>query len=152
MKDGYVRVEVVTPDIKVADCIFNTEQICSRIDKAYDAQVSVIVFPEMCITGYTCNDLFLQDTLLSDAQKSLATITEYTKGKNMLTVVGLPFEYCNKLYNVAAVIKDGVILGLVPKKYIPNYNEFYERRQFTEGFDKAVKVCVVNVAAEYLAD
>lgn len=144
MKDGYVRVEVVTPDIKVADCIFNTEQICSRIDKAYDAQVSVIVFPEMCITGYTCNDLFLQDTLLSDAQKSLATITEYTKGKNMLTVVGLPFEYCNKLYNVAAVIKDGVILGLVPKKYIPNYNEFYERRQFTEGFDKAVKVCVAG--------
>lgn len=144
MKDGYVRVEVVTPDIKVADCIFNTEQICSRIDKAYDAQVSVIVFPEMCITGYTCNDLFLQDTLLSDAQKSLATITEYTKGKNMLTVVGLPFEYCNKLYNVAAVIKDGVILGLVPKKYIPNYNEFYERRQFTEGFDKAVKVCVAR--------
>lgn len=144
MKDGYVRVEVVTPDMKVADCIFNTEQICSRIDKAYDAQVSVIVFPEMCITGYTCNDLFLQDTLLSDAQKSLATITEYTKGKNMLTVVGLPFEYCNKLYNVAAVIKDGVILGLVPKKYIPNYNEFYERRQFTEGFDKAVKVCVAG--------
>ena len=144
MKDGYVRVEVVTPDIKVADCIFNTEQICSRIDKAYDAQVSVIVFPEMCITGYTCNDLFLQDTLLSDAQKSLATITEYTKGKNMLTVVGLPFEYCNKLYNVAAVIKDGVILGLVPKKYIPNYNEFYERRQFTEGFDKAVKICVAG--------
>lgn len=144
MKDGYVRVEVVTPDIKVADCIFNTEQICSRIDKAYDAQVSVIVFPEVCITGYTCNDLFLQDTLLSDAQKSLATITEYTKGKNMLTVVGLPFEYCNKLYNVAAVIKDGVILGLVPKKYIPNYNEFYERRQFTEGFDKAVKVCVAG--------
>lgn len=144
MKDGYVRVEVVTPDIKVADCIFNTEQICSRIDKAYDAQVSVIVFPEMCITGYTCNDLFLQDTLLSDAQKSLATITEYTKGKNMLTVVGLPFEYCNKLYNVAAVIKDGVILGLVPKKYIPNYNEFYERRHFTEGFDKAVKVCVAG--------
>ena len=144
MKDGYVRVEVVTPDIKVADCIFNTEQICSQIDKAYDAQVSVIVFPEMCITGYTCNDLFLQDTLLSDAQKSLATITEYTKGKNMLTVVGLPFEYCNKLYNVAAVIKDGVILGLVPKKYIPNYNEFYERRQFTEGFDKAVKVCVAG--------
>ena len=144
MKDGYVRVEVVTPDIKVADCIFNTEQICSRIDKAYDAQLSVIVFPEMCITGYTCNDLFLQDTLLSDAQKSLATITEYTKGKNMLTVVGLPFEYCNKLYNVAAVIKDGVILGLVPKKYIPNYNEFYERRQFTEGFDKAVKVCVAG--------
>lgn len=144
MKDGYVRVEVVTPDIKVADCIFNTEQICSRIDKAYDAQVSVIVFPEMCITGYTCNDLFLQDTLLSDAQKSLATIAEYTKGKNMLTVVGLPFEYCNKLYNVAAVIKDGVILGLVPKKYIPNYNEFYERRQFTEGFDKAVKVCVAG--------
>lgn len=144
MKDGYVRVEVVTPDIKVADCIFNTEQICSRIDKAYDAQVSVIVFPEMCITGYTCNDLFLQDTLLSDAQKSLAAITEYTKGKNMLTVVGLPFEYCNKLYNVAAVIKDGVILGLVPKKYIPNYNEFYERRQFTEGFDKAVKVCIAG--------
>lgn len=144
MKDGYVRVEVVTPDIKVADCIFNTEQICRRIDKAYDAQVSVIVFPEMCITGYTCNDLFLQDTLLSDAQKSLAAITEYTKGKNMLTVVGLPFEYCNKLYNVAAVIKDGVILGLVPKKYIPNYNEFYERRQFTEGFDKAVKVCVAG--------
>lgn len=144
MKDGYVRVEVLTPDIKVADCIFNTEQICRQIDKAYDAQVSVIVFPEMCITGYTCNDLFLQDTLLSDAQKSLASIAEHTKGRNMVTVVGLPFEYCNKLYNVAAVIKDGVILGLVPKKYIPNYNEFYERRQFTEGFDKAVKVCIAG--------
>lgn len=144
MKDGYVRVEVVTPDIKVADCIFNTEQICRQIDKAYDAQVSVIVFPEMCITGYTCNDLFLQDTLLSDAQKSLASIAEHTKGRNMVTVVGLPFEYCNKLYNVAAVIKDGVILGLVPKKYIPNYNEFYERRQFTEGFDKVVKVCIAG--------
>lgn len=140
MKDGYIRVEVATPDIKVADCIFNGEQICRQIDMAYDAQVSVLVLPELCLTGYTCNDLFLQDTLLTSAQEALAKIADYTKNKEMLVTVGLPFEYCGKLYNTAAVINNGKILGLVPKKNIPNYNEFYERRQFAEGFDKARQV------------
>ncbi|MDD6797526.1 MAG: NAD(+) synthase [Clostridia bacterium] len=145
MKDGYVRIEVTTPDIKVADCIFNKEQICRQIAMAGNAQVSVLVFPEMCLTGYTCNDLFLQDTLLSEAEKALGEIALYTKKKGMIVVVGLPFNYCGKLYNVAAVINDGKILGLVPKKHIPNYNEFYERRQFAEGFDEARPV---NVAGQ----
>lgn len=140
MRDGYIRVKAATPDIKVADCIFNKEQILRQIDMAYDEQVSVLVLPEMCLTGYTCNDLFLQDTLLLEAKKALAEVAEYTRNKKMLVAVGLPFEYCNKLYNTAAVINNGVILGLVPKKNIPNYNEFYERRQFAEGFDRAVQV------------
>lgn len=140
MKDGYIRVETATPDIRVADCPFNAQQLCGLIDKAYDEQVSVLVFPEMCITGYTCNDLFLQDILLSEAEAALARVAEHTRGKKMTVAVGLPFEYCGKLYNTAAVINDGVILGLVPKKNIPNYNEFYERRQFSEGFDEVHRV------------
>lgn len=141
LKDGFVRVAALTPKIKVADCDYNTERIIELIKEASQKKASLVVLPEMCITGYTCGDLFLQETLLESAKRSLIKIcNESLKYKNMLIFAGLPFEYNSKLYNVAAAINNGRILGLVPKKYLPNYGEFYERRQFTPGFDKCVNV------------
>ena len=138
MKDGFIRVCAATPDIKVADCTYNEKNIMKLMDEAYEKQISVIVFPELCITGYTCGDLFLQDVLLNAAQDSLKHIVEHSRGMKMLVFVGMPFMYQGKLYNVAAVVCDGRLLGLVPKKNIPNYSEFYELRHFTPGMDECV--------------
>ena len=110
----------------------------SLMDEAYEKQVSVLVFPELCITGYTCGDLFLQDVLLKAAQDSLRHIAAHSAGKNMLVFVGMPYMHKGKLFNVAAAICDGRLLGLVPKKNIPNYSEFYEMRHFTPGMDECV--------------
>ena len=139
MKDGFIRVQAATPDIRVADCEYNTANIIKLMDEAYDNKVSVLVFPELCVTGYTCGDLFLQDTLLKAAWKSLERITEHSRGMGMLTFAGLPIMHQGKLYNVAAAICDGRLLGLVPKKNIPNYSEFYEMRHFTPGMDECVR-------------
>jgi NAD+ synthase (glutamine-hydrolysing) len=144
MKDGFVRVEVCTPDVVVGDCIGNAGRLVDKIVAASGMQVAVLVFPELCITGYTCNDLFLQDALLSSALDGLGLVLDATKNRQMVVVVGLPLEHMGKLYNVAAVLLDGKILGLVTKKHIPNYNEFYERRQFSEGFGKPVEVTVLG--------
>lgn len=141
MKDGYIRAAAMTPKIKVADCRYNTEQIKELITKAYDNKVAIVSFPELCITGYTCNDLFLQDTLIDEAYNSLIDLKKYTgQYEGMAVVVGLPYMYMGKLYNVAAVLMNGHIIGLVPKMNIPNYAEFYERRQFKEGFNGNVSV------------
>lgn len=138
MKDGFIRVCAATPDIRVADCAYNEKNIMNLMDEAYEKQVSVLVFPELCITGYTCSDLFLQDVLLKAAQDSLRHIVSHSAGKNMLVFVGMPFMHKGKLFNVAAAICDGRLLGLVPKKNIPNYSEFYEMRHFTPGMDECV--------------
>ena len=138
MKDGFIRVCAATPDIRVADCAYNEKNIMNLMDEAYEKQVSVLVFPELCITGYTCGDLFLQDVLLKAAQDSLRHIAAHSAGKNMLVFVGMPFMHKGKLFNVAAAICDGRLLGLVPKKNIPNYSEFYELRHFTPGMDECV--------------
>ena len=138
MKDGFIRVCAATPDIRVADCTYNESNIVKLMGKAYENQVSVLVFPELCITGYTCGDLFLQDALLNAAQESLKHIAEHSRGMKMLVFVGLPYVHHGKLYNVAAAVCDGRILGLVPKKNIPNYSEFYEMRHFTPGIDECV--------------
>ena len=141
MKDGYIRAAAMTPKIKVADCRYNTEQIKELITKAYDNKAAIVSFPELCITGYTCNDLFLQDTLIDEAYNSLIDLKKYTgQYEGMAVVVGLPYMYMGKLYNVAAVLMNGHIIGLVPKMNIPNYAEFYERRQFKEGFKGNVSV------------
>ncbi len=141
VKDGYIRVAALTPKIKVGDCVYNAEQIKKLIKDAYLNDTAVAVFPELCITGYTCNDLFLQDTLLYEAMEALRDIRDYTCDyKGMLVMTGLPYMYQGKLYNVVAVVMNGHILGLVPKQYIPNYGEFYERRQFFEGFSCNVVV------------
>ena len=138
MKDGFIRVCAATPDIRVADCAYNEKNIMNLMDEAYEKQVSVLVFPELCITGYTCGDLFLQDVLLKAAKDSLRHIVSHSAGKNMLVFVGMPYMHKGKLFNVAAAICDGRLLGFVPKKNIPNYSEFYEMRHFTPGMDECV--------------
>ena len=141
MKHGYIRVAAATPLIRVADCRYNTDRIIEIMTQAYDKKAKVVVFPELCITGYTCNDLFLHEILLTAALEGLKRIIRHSVAlKGMISFVGLPYEYSGKLYNVAAAVCDGKLLGFVPKRSLPNYGEFYERRQFTPGFDKCVNV------------
>ena len=133
MKDGFIKAAAVTPDIRVADVAFNTEQICANIDRAAENGAKIVVFPELCITGYTCGDLFTQDILIEKAKEGLRRIAAYTKGRDMLAFVGVPVTVDGELYNVAAALNDGKILGLTTKTFLPNYGEFYEMRQFCEG-------------------
>ena len=138
MRHGFIKVAAVTPDIRVADTIYNGQQICTKIEEAVSAGAKVIVFPELCVSGYTCNDLFLQETLLNSCRQQLRKIAEYTVGKDALVFVGLPLEREGKLYNVAAALCDGKILAFIPKMFIPSYGEFYETRHFLPGNEKAV--------------
>ena len=133
MKQGFIKVAAATPDIRVADVPFNTKQICSAIEEAQNNQAKIVVFPELCVTGYTCGDLFTQDVLLQAAKQALLEITEFTREKDMLVFVGVPLVVDAKLYNVAAALCRGEILGLTTKTFLPNYGEFYEMRQFTAG-------------------
>ena len=140
MRHGFVKVAAVTPDIRVADVAYNTEQICKGIEESLEKGAKVVVFPELCITGYTCGDLFTQDVLLADARKALHTIAAVTQGKDGLVFVGLPLAVEGELYNVAAAISRGRILGLTTKSFLPNYGEFYEMRQFRQGPDVAREI------------
>ncbi len=133
MKDGFIKVAAVTPDIRVADVDYNTEQICGLIGETAGEGAKIAVFPELCLTGYTCGDLFTQDILLAKAREGLFQVAAYTKGKDMLIFVGVPLAVNGALYNVAAALQDGEILGLTTKTFLPNYGEFYEMRQFREG-------------------
>ena len=137
MEQGFVKVAAVTPKIKVADTKYNGEVICAEIKKAAEQGAKVIVLPELCITGYTCSDLFLQEKLLRAAKEELLRIAVFCETVDAIVFVGLPFAWDGKLYNVAAAINKGKILGLVPKIYLPNYNEFYEARHFSRGKEKA---------------
>ena len=133
MKDGFVKVCAVTPTVRVADCAYNAGQIIAALQTAAQEHVKVCVFPELAVTGYTCQDLFLQQTLLSGAEDALLEITKATESLDLIAFVGLPFAYCGKLYNVAAALNHGHVIGLVPKSNIPNYSEFYEARHFSAG-------------------
>ncbi len=140
MKDGFIRVAALTPKIKVADPAYNKGAILEKLGEAEQEQAAVAVFPEMCVTGYTCGDLFLSETLLEGAKAALVDIAEATNGKNLIAAVGLPFPYRGRLYNVAAILANGKALGLVPKRNIPNYSEFYEARYFTPGMEDPIDV------------
>lgn len=140
MRDGFIKVAAVTPEIRVADTKYNVKAICDGIRNAAKQGAKVIVFPELCITGYTCGDLFLQDNLLCGAVEALGEITEFTNGMDAIIFVGLPFQYNGKLYNIAAALKGGKILGFVPKTYLPAYNEFYETRYFARGMEEVIQV------------
>lgn len=142
MKQGFVKVAAATPNIKVADVDYNQREICRLIDETVKNGAKVVVFPELCITGYTCGDLFSQDVLLKKSAKALQEIVAYTKNKDALIFVGLPYVVRNKLYNVAAAICNGELLGLVTKTFLPNYSEFYEMRQFQPGPKKADWICI----------
>lgn len=133
MHHGFVKTAAITPKIKVADCIFNTEAICQSIDEACGKGAKLLVFPELCITGYTCSDLFWQETLLEEAKHQLHRIIFHSRDKDAIIFVGLPWEKDGKLYNAAASICRGKLLGVVPKRYLPNYGEFYEARHFAHG-------------------
>ncbi len=137
MEYGFVRVAAATPYIKVADCFYNAKNIIEDIKKAEKNKTSIICFPELCITGYTCSDLFLQDSLLQDSQKALKHIVQETKDLNITCIVGMPIEFLGKLYNSAVCFYKGKILGIIPKTHIPNYNEFYEKRHFNNLSDNA---------------
>lgn len=140
MKDGFIKVAAVTPKVRVADPAGNKQAIIEKIEEAERKRAVVVVFPELCITGYTCGDLFLMEPLLRQAKEALLEIAAETNGKNMLVFVGLPIGWNGRLYNAAAVLGNGTVLGLVPKTCIPNYNEFYEGRYFTPGMEEAVEV------------
>lgn len=140
MKNGFLKVAALTPKVRVADPKYNKERICELIDAAVKEGAKIMVFPELCITGYSCSDLFYQELLLREARTALIEIAAYSENVDGIIFVGLPLEYNAKLYNVAAAISGGQILGLVPKIHIPNYNEFYELRHFTKGMTDPVPV------------
>lgn len=140
MKDGFIRVAAVTPKIKVADPEYNAQQMIELMNQGYARGVKLMVFPELCLTAYTCSDLFFQSALLEGAKKGLACIVEATMGKDILVFFGMPWEREGKLYNVAAAVQGGRLLGLVPKKNLPNYSEFYEARHFCPGNEEPVLV------------
>jgi NAD+ synthase (glutamine-hydrolysing) len=134
VKDGFLKVAVAAPDLKVADCLYNVEKMIEKaVELSTREQVDLLVFPEFSITGYTCQDLFLHDLLLRGAMEALRYYQENTKDLNLLSVVGMPLQHGGHLYNVAVVLKNGEILGVVPKTHLPNYGEFYEARQFVPG-------------------
>ncbi len=140
MKHGYIRVAAATPDVKVADPQFNRENIVRLIREGIERNTKIMVFPELCLTAYTCADLFGQDALLSKAKEELKVIVKETEGSDLLVFIGLPWERDGKLYNTAAAVQNGRILGLIPKTNLPNYSEFYELRYFEPGNKKPVMI------------
>lgn len=144
MKHGFIKVATASPKVEVANCEYNGNEIIKLIRQMEKEEVKLVIFPELCITAYTCSDLFLQDTLLHSAKETLFRIIEETRDCDILSVVGLPILKKQKLYNAAAVIKSGTLLGIVPKGCIPNYNEFYEARHFNEGNQIAEWITIKN--------
>ena len=136
MEQGFIRAAAGTPKIQVADPEHNAGQILTMMEQGAKQGAKIMVFPELCLTGYTCGDLFLQDSLLESAKRQLARIVKESAHFDMIAFLGLPFQHQGKLYNTAAVAAGGKLLGLVPKQNIPNYSEFYELRHFTPGSQK----------------
>ena len=133
MRDGFIKVAVSTPDLRVADSSYNVERMIETAEKLAGQGVKLLAFPELSLTGYTCSDLFLQDALLKGAERALYDYVKRTEGLAMVSVLGMPLEHRGRLYNVAVVVNRGKILGVVPKSHIPNYGEFYEARHFVSG-------------------
>ena len=147
MKDGFIRVAAATPEIQVADCEYNRKQVERMLKEACRQKARMIVFPELCMTGYTCGDLFLQELLLTSCVDALEKLLEASENMDILGVVGMPLTVNGKLYNVAVVFKEGVILGVIPKTFIPNYSEFYEARHFERGPEKPILISLAGQEA-----
>ena len=133
MKDGFIKVATMTPDLRVADIAYNVGEVIKGIEKAYAENVSLLVFPELTVTGYTCGDLFNHRSFIDAAMKGVEDIAKATEGKKMLTFVGAPIRNAGKLYDCAVAIFDGKILGIVPKTHLANYGESYEARSFMQA-------------------
>ena len=140
MRDGFIKVAAVTPEVKVADIAFNLAEIKRRITEAAAGGAKLIVFPELSISAYSCRDIFFNDLLLQKSREALLDIAAFSTDIDALIFVGLPISRNGKLYNVAAAVNNGHILGLVPKLNVPNYGEFYETRQFTPGFVEPTEI------------
>lgn len=135
MEFGFIRVAAATPRVKVADVDANVEEICRMAEIAENEQVSILAFPELSVTGYGCGDLFAQELLVSRAEEGVKRLKTFSRGKSLTLVVGVPVRVRGSLYNCAAVIQNGSLKGIVPKIYLPTYNEFYESRWFSSGCD-----------------
>ena len=135
MQYGFIKVAAAVPSVRVADCEYNLQQIENIIAMAEGRGVEVAVFPELCVTGYTCQDLFRQSLLLERAEESLLKLLDFTRNLDIISIVGLPVAVGDVLLNCAAVLQRGSLLGLVPKTYLPNYSEFYEKRWFASAHD-----------------
>ncbi|MDP3387068.1 MAG: NAD(+) synthase, partial [Eubacteriales bacterium] len=130
---NFIRVAAANIDLKVADCSHNKSRLLDKINEAWNEGIEIIVFPELSITGYTCGDLFFQKLLLRESEKAIKDMMELTSDKDMLIAIGAPVEFNKKLYNCAVMINRGRLIAIVPKTYLPNYNEFYEQRWFNSG-------------------
>ncbi len=133
MKEQFLKVAAVSPALRVADPAFNAGKIIETIEAQHERGTELLVFPELSISGYTCGDLFLQQALLDGCLKALKQIATATEKRKMLVFVGLPLLHQGKLYNCAAALSDGKVLGIIPKTYLPNYGEFYEARYFSSA-------------------
>ena len=144
MNYGFVKVAAAVPRVKVADCKFNSERLEGLITIAEGKGVQILTFPEMCITGYTCGDLFAQQLLLEQAEMALIQILNSTRQLDIISILGMPVVVSSTVINAAVVIQKGKILGVVPKTYLPNYKEFYEQRWFTSALqvsENSVRLC-----------
>jgi NAD+ synthase (glutamine-hydrolysing) len=135
MKYGFIKVAAAVPAVKVADVVYNVQEIEKLISLADSEHVEIVCFPELCITGYTCQDLFKEQLLLTKAEEGLLMLLDFTRKLDVIAIVGLPVQARGLLLNCAVVIQHGTILGVVPKTYLPNYNEFYEKRWFASAQD-----------------
>ena len=140
MQHGFLKVAVGTPSIRVADCRYNAEQIIALIRRAEHDGAQLLAMPELCITGYTCGDLFMQDALQRGTLDALSEILAASRESELVFVIGMPLTVRNSLFNCAVVIQHGTILGVVPKTYLPNYGEFYEKRLFAPASDTVTSV------------
>ena len=144
MNDGFIKVAAVTPEVTVADTQKNAKIICDDILQATALGAKIIVFPELCLTGYTCADLFYHDVLLKNALRALADVVSCSIGADALIFVGCPLRHSGKLYNCAVAINNGKILGAVPKTFLPNYNEFYEKRWFAPAPEQSEEISLLG--------
>ncbi len=142
MKDGFIKVAAVIPQVEVANPLHNVTQMKEKLEEARALGAHVVVFPELCISGYTCGDLFLQESLLRGSLDGLLRFAKETASFSGISFVGLPLMYRGQLYNVAAAVHRGEILGFVPKTFLPNYSEFYEARYFARGMEDAVEISI----------
>ena len=144
MNDGFIKVAAVTPEVTVADTQKNAKIICDDILQATALGAKIIVFPELCLTGYTCADLFYHDVLLKNALRALSDVVSCSIGTDALIFVGCPLRHSGKLYNCAVAINNGKILGAVPKTFLPNYNEFYEKRWFAPAPEQSEEISLLG--------
>ncbi|HBA04479.1 MAG TPA: NAD(+) synthase, partial [Clostridium sp.] len=132
---NFIKAGSACPITKVADVDFNLNEIKKCVEKAIEEQVKILVFPELSITSYSCADLFFQQKLLKKAEVAIENLCVFSEGRDILFAVGAPFEYDDVLYNAAYLIFNGKVLGIVPKSYLPNASEFYEKRWFSSGLN-----------------